>query len=163
MPWFVRPYKVAFVLAFYALAPGALVQILKSLFGRPRPRHIVDFGGDLFFTPVLSFDGGCLRNCSFPSGESASATALLAFVVLVPKQFRRTCVAILLPFIVLFSLNRVAMGAHFLSDVMIAWSLMLAVMFPTFGLFRRYRAAIDAAVMRKGRLRTSHPTVEANS
>lgn len=108
--------------------------------------------GDLFFTPVFSFDGGCSRNCSFPPGESASAIALLAFVALVRKQYRRTFVAILLPFIVLFSLNRVAMGAHFLSDVMIAWPLMLAVMFPTLGLFTRYRAAIDAAVMQTRRL-----------
>nr|WP_323688535.1 hypothetical protein [Rhizobium sp. AN83] len=53
----IRPHKLLLVLTFYALGPGATVHVLKNLFGRARPRHISEFGADLFFTPVLSLDG----------------------------------------------------------------------------------------------------------
>lgn len=144
-----RPHKLLLILTFYALGPGATVHVLKNLFGRARPRHIGEFGADLFFTPVLSLDGGCLRNCSFPSGESASAIALLAFIILLPGKFRLSATAILMPFIVLFSLNRVAMGAHFLSDVLIAWPLMLIVLLSLHRLFTKHGEAIDAAFLRR--------------
>ena len=143
-----HPHKLLLVLTFYAVGPGATVHVLKNLFSRARPRHIGEFGADLFFTPVLSLDGSCSRNCSFPSGESASAIALLAFIILLPEKFRLSVTAILMPFIVLCSLNRVAMGAHFLSDVLVAWPLMLAVLLSLHRLFTKHGEAIDAAFLR---------------
>ncbi|MFK0205693.1 phosphatase PAP2 family protein [Agrobacterium sp. NPDC090283] len=98
---------------------------------------------------TISIDGGCIRNCSFPSGESASAVALLAFILLLPERFRLIGTAILVPFIVLVSLNRVAMGSHFLSDVLIAWPLMFAVFLLLHRPFMNNRQAIDAAFSRK--------------
>ncbi|CUX52154.1 MULTISPECIES: phosphatase PAP2 family protein [Rhizobium/Agrobacterium group] len=144
-----RPHQLLLILTFYVLGPGATVDVVKNLFGRARPRHLGDFGGELFFTPVLSLEGTCLRNCSFPSGESASAIALLAFIILLPKKFRLVGAAVLMPFIMIFSLNRVAMGAHFLSDVLIAWPLMLAVFLLLHRPFTKYRETIDAAFSRK--------------
>lgn len=143
-----RPHKLLLILTFYGLGPGATVHVLKNLFGRERPRHIIEFGADSFFTPVLSIDGSCLRSCSFPSGESASAIALLAFIILLPEKFRLSAAAILMPFIVLCSLNRVAMGAHFLSDIMIAWPLMFAVFFALDRPFARHALAIDVLFLR---------------
>ncbi|MBO9110971.1 MULTISPECIES: phosphatase PAP2 family protein [Agrobacterium] len=144
----IRPHKLLLVLTFYALGPGATVHVLKNLFGRARPRHISEFGADLFFTPVLSLDGSCSRNCSFPSGESASAIALLAFIIFLPEKFRLSATAILMPFIVLCSLNRAAMGAHFLSDVLIAWPLMLAVFLSLHRLFTKHGDTIDTVLLR---------------
>lgn len=138
-----RPHKLLLILTFYGLGPGATVHVLKNLFGRARPRHIVEFGSNSFFTPVLSIDGSCFRNCSFPSGESASAIALLAFIILLPEKFRLSAAAMLMPFIVLCSLNRVAMGAHFLSDILIAWPLMFTVFFALDRPFARHALAID--------------------
>ncbi len=139
------PHKLLFIMVFFALGPGATVHALKNLFGRARPRHLAEFGGELVFTPVLSLNGSCARNCSFPSGESASAVALLAFIILLPEKFRLIGTAILAPFIVIVSLNRVAMGAHFLSDVLIAWPLMLVVFLLLQRPFMNNRQAIDAA------------------
>lgn len=143
-----HPCKLLLVLTFFALGPGATVHILKTLFARARPQQLGEFGGDLFFTPVLSLDGACARSCSFPSGESSTAIALLAFTILLPARLRLICAAILMPFIVVVSLNRVAMGAHFLSDVLIAWPLMLAVFLCLHRLFLKYRHAIDTAFSR---------------
>ncbi|MDH0614908.1 MULTISPECIES: phosphatase PAP2 family protein [unclassified Agrobacterium] len=151
LPRLFPPHKLLLVTVFFLLGPGALVHVLKTAFGRARPRHLVEFGGDLFFTPVLSLDGGCVRNCSFPSGESASAIALLAFTILLPEKFRLIGTAILAPFIVIVSLNRVAMGAHFFSDVLIAWPLMFAVFLLLHWPFTQNRHAIDAAFLRKAR------------
>lgn len=149
LPRVLPPHKLLLIGVFFALGPGATVHILKNAFGRARPRHLGEFGGDLLFTPVLSLDGGCVRNCSFPSGESASAAALLAFTILLPEKFRLIGIAILAPFIVIVSLNRVAMGAHFLSDVLIAWPLMLAVFLLLQRPFMNNRQTIDAAFSRK--------------
>lgn len=143
------PHKLLLVVAFFALGPGVAVHVLKKLFGRARPRHLGEFGGDMFFTPVLSLDGGCLRNCSFPSGESASAVAVLAVIIFLPEKLRLIGTAILVPFVVIVSLNRVAMGAHFLSDVLIAWPLMFVVFLLLHSPFTRYRQAIDAAFSRR--------------
>lgn len=144
-----RPHKLLLILTFYALGPGATVHLLKSLFARARPQELGDFGGNLFFTPVLSFDGACARSCSFPSGESSTAIALLAFTILLPKKLQLISAATLMPFIVIFSLNRVAMGAHFLSDVLIAWPLMLAVFLSLHRLFSKHRHTIDAVFSRR--------------
>lgn len=144
-----RPHKLLLILIFYALGPGATVHILKSMFARARPQELGDFGGSQFFTPVLSLEGACARSCSFPSGESSTAIALLAFTILLPKKLRLVSAATLMPFIVIFSLNRVAMGAHFLSDVLIAWPLMFAVFLSLHRLVSKYRNAIDAVVSRR--------------
>lgn len=73
----------------------------------------------------------------------------MAFIILLPEKFRLIGTAILTPFIVIFSLNRVAMGAHFLSDVLIAWPLMFAVFLLLHRPFINNRRAIDATFSRK--------------
>ncbi|MCJ2876555.1 phosphatase PAP2 family protein [Rhizobium pusense] len=149
LPRLFPPHRLLLIIVFFALGPGAAVHALKNLFGRARPRHLAEFGGELVYTPVLSLGGSCTRNCSFPSGESASAIALLALIILLPEKFRLIGTAILTPFIVIFSLNRVAMGAHFLSDVLIAWPLMFAVFLLLHRPFINNRRAIDATFSRK--------------
>ncbi|MGH6810686.1 MAG: phosphatase PAP2 family protein [Ensifer adhaerens] len=149
--WLPRPHKMLFFLTFYALGPGLAIQLLKRLVGRARPSEIVDFGGTLPFTPAWQVSGACSRSCSFASGESATAIALIALAPLLPERCRRTAILALIPVVLTFSLNRVAFGAHFLSDVVLAWLLMLWIMLWLWSVFAAHGARIDAALTRSRR------------
>ncbi|HEV7305452.1 phosphatase PAP2 family protein [Ensifer sp.] len=150
-PGLPRPHKALFFLTFFALGPGLLIQLLKRLIGRARPNEIVDFGGSLPFTPAWQVSGACSRSCSFASGESATAIALVALALLLPAHWRRTAVIAFIPVIAVFSLNRIVFGAHFLSDVVLAWVLMLWLMAWLWAVFTRNGDRIDAAVRRLAR------------
>lgn len=146
-----RPHKALFFLTLYAIGPGLLVQALKRLIGRARPYDITDFGGTLPFTPAWQVSSACSRSCSFASGESATAIALIALALLLPLQWRRLAIIALIPLILAFSLNRIVFGAHFLSDVVLAWLLMLWLMTWLWAVFADSGERIDAAVQRLGR------------
>jgi lipid A 4'-phosphatase len=65
---------VVFLIATLALGPGLLVNVaLKDNWGRPRPGHLKQFGGDQDFVPWWDPTGQCEKNCSFVSGESSAA------------------------------------------------------------------------------------------
>jgi membrane-associated PAP2 superfamily phosphatase len=118
-----------FLLLGFALGPGLLVNgVLKSLWGRPRPIHIQPFGGDVGYEPVWRISEACASNCSFVSGESSSAAWMVAVLVLVPARWRLAVGVPLTLYAVLLSLNRIAFGGHFLSDVLLSWSLTALVM-----------------------------------
>lgn len=119
--WFCQPHKPLFILLSFVAGPIVVVEILKVLVGRARPRDLLEFGGNTDFTPVLQFSAACARNCSFPSGEASAAAAALSFLVLVPIRLRRIATFILTPCLSLIAFNRVLAGAHFLSDVMLGW------------------------------------------
>ena len=118
----------AFLGATLLLGPLLLVNgVLKSTWGRPRPVHVVDFGGDLPFVPVWHITDYCDRNCSFTSGEASTAIWLVALVLVVPPAWRRGTAVVTLSLAAAFSLNRIAFGGHFLSDVLLSWTLTLLV------------------------------------
>ncbi|WDZ79543.1 phosphatase PAP2 family protein (plasmid) [Ensifer adhaerens] len=152
-PRLLRPHKALFFLTFYAIGPGLLIQALKRLIGRARPYDITDFGGTLPFTPAWQVSSACSRSCSFASGESATAIALVALALLLPVRWRRVAIIALVPLILAFSLNRIVFGAHFLSDVVLAWLLMLWLMTWLWSAFRDNGERIDAAMQRLGRRR----------
>ena len=105
----------------YAIAVGLMVNvILKSHSGRPRPAGTLLFGGDMPFIPVGGTGGLCVSNCSFASGEAASAFWLLCLVPLFPPEWRRTAAIAAASNAVLTSGLRLAFGAHFLSDIIVA-------------------------------------------
>ena len=116
----------------YGLGVGLLVNgIFKEYFGRARPRDIVEFGGGDLFTSAWTASGACQTNCSFTSGEAAGAIALYSAMALLAGLSRaaRLVAAILIGiFATALSLNRIAFGAHFLSDVLLSFLLVLAVM-----------------------------------
>lgn len=107
--------------ASFALGPGLLVNtFLKDHSHRPRPAQIDLFGGPDTFKPFYQFDGGCLRNCSFVSGEGSTAFWTIAPALLVPMAYRTPAIAAALVFGTLTGLLRMAFGAHFLSDTVFA-------------------------------------------
>ena len=121
-----RNLKIA--LLSLLLGPGLIVNgILKEHWGRPRPINTLDFGGTLDFMQAGSFAGKCISNCSFVSGEAASAGWLLCLLVLIPQPARTGLFLPILAISMLTPLMRLAFGAHFLSDVVLGWLLSVVV------------------------------------
>ncbi|WP_050789463.1 phosphatase PAP2 family protein [Roseibium aggregatum] len=116
-----------FLLSTLILGPGVLVNlILKDNWGRPRPRNVEIFGGDLPYQPVWKISNYCDSNCSFVSGEGSAAMWLVAaLALLVPATWRKGTLAFLIPLGLILSANRVAFGGHFLSDTLLSWGVTL--------------------------------------
>ncbi len=124
----IAPRTSIFLLSTLAIATGIIVNaILKSFWGRPRPVNVIDFGGQSPFVEVWHIAGACTHNCSFVSGEASSAIWLLALALVVPIAWRSRVAIVTIVLAIIFSLNRIAFGGHFLSDVLISWSLTLLV------------------------------------
>lgn len=118
-----------FLLTTLILGPGVLVNLVfKNNWGRPRPRSVEEFGGELPFQPVWKITDYCDSNCSFTSGEASAAMWLVAVAFLVPATWRKATLAFLLPLGVILSVNRVAFGGHFLSDTLLSWGVTLLLM-----------------------------------
>jgi lipid A 4'-phosphatase len=110
------------------LGPGLVVNvILKGLWGRARPSNVYDFGGDHVFTPPWVISNACEWNCSFVSGEASSSMMLIAFAMIAPLTWRVPMVAATLVYVFAMSLNRIAFGGHFLSDVVLGWLITLTI------------------------------------
>lgn len=145
LPWrpsLVPARDILFILGTLAIGPGIIVNgLFKSFSGRPRPYQTYVFGGDMPFVGVWDITDYCARNCSFISGEASSAIWLITVAVLVPPRWRKTALVVLLCLGIVFALNRVAFGRHFLSDVLISWFLTLGLI----ALFERYLYASSGA------------------
>jgi membrane-associated PAP2 superfamily phosphatase len=131
VPWrqtLVPPSDILFILSTLAVGPGLIVNlILKDHWGRPRPWRVDVFGGDQPFVGVWRITHECSTNCSFVSGEASSAIWMITLVVLLPERWRPLGLRIIVGLAVLLSLNRIAMGGHFLSDTLLSWAITLTV------------------------------------
>lgn len=125
--------RSVFLLAALAVGPGLIVNgVFKSWWGRPRPVMVDVFGGEAPYQPVWRISDWCQSNCSFVSGEASSAAWMVAALVLVPAPLRPLLAPLVIVYAVLLSLNRLAFGGHFLSDIVLSWAitgLILAVLF----------------------------------
>lgn len=118
--------KVAYLFLVLILGAGLIVNVaLKDNFGRARPRDIEEFGGSHQFTPAFVMTDACDRNCSFASGDSAGAFFALAFILVSGR--RRAITTTGVGYGVLVSVSRIASGAHFLSDTIVSFFVMLIV------------------------------------
>ncbi len=115
-----------FLLVTLLLGPGILVNaVFKNHWGRPRPKHIVQFNGpETYRPPLLKGEAGKAK--SFPAGHPSVAFAYVAFYLL----FRRRRPKLAWTAFILSTLlgagmgaARMAAGAHFLSDVI--WSALI--------------------------------------
>ena len=115
-----RGRVAALLLVVLAIGPGLIVNgILKEHWGRARPRDVVEFGGDHRFTPAIVISDQCERNCSFTAGHPSAGFALAALGYAYMSRRRRCAViAAATGFGLLVGLARVAVGGHFLSDVL---------------------------------------------
>ena len=111
--------SLTFLVASLTLGSGLIVNLgLKDHSHRPRPVHVVEFGGAQDFRPWWTFDGACRKNCAFASGEAASGFWTIAPALLAPPPWRAAALAGAVAFGVAASALRIAFGGHFLSDVL---------------------------------------------
>jgi len=117
-----RLYGLFFLLSI-ALGPGLIVNtVLKDHFGRPRPRNIVEFGGQKeYLPPLVPGEQGVGK--SFPCGHCSVGFILVVFYFLLRRKRPGSALAVLaavLLFGTLLGIGRIAGGAHYASDVL--WS-----------------------------------------
>lgn len=146
------PHKLLFLVTFFAAGPGLGVHLIKMLVGRARPHALEEFGGSALFTPPWQLTDQCVTNCSFISGEASSAFALLTLVVFIRPKYATLYLGAVGIVAAGFSLNRVVFGAHFVSDVLIAWNVMFALAVLLWRPFSRNAPQIDAMFSRPSRL-----------
>jgi lipid A 4'-phosphatase len=113
----------------FLLGPGILVNVLlKGFSERARPRDILSFGGDRFYSPIGQLSGQCDFDCSFVSGEVSGTTMFcLACIVLIQHHQNRLTLrweyslyAILAVIFTYVFVHRVLTGGHFASDAVLA-------------------------------------------
>lgn len=92
----------------------------KSFWGRPRPVSVTEFNGNLQFMPWWDPRGKCPKNCSFYSGEGATAFWTYAPAALAPPAWRPLAYVGATVFGVATSGLRIAFGGHFFTDTMAA-------------------------------------------
>jgi membrane-associated PAP2 superfamily phosphatase len=111
----------SFLLLSSLLGPGIVVNVLlKQHLDRPRPRQIVEFGGDQEFYPFLWLRPGGSGH-SFPSGHTAISFVFSSFSFLYRRKrpaLARKIFAVALLFGLLMGACRMLSGAHYLSDVL---------------------------------------------
>src|ERR1700731_4411998 len=112
---------MVFLLVTLTLSAGVLTNLtFKSYWGRPRPVVVTQFNGDKEFVAWWDPRGGCARNCSFFSGEGATAFWAYAPASLAPPAWRPLAYTAATLFGVTTSGLRMAFGGHFFTDVAIA-------------------------------------------
>jgi len=111
-----------------AIGPGLVVEtILKSYWGRARPRQIEEFGGDALFSLPFWVSDQCVSNCSFSSGHAAFAFWFTAYSFVVPVAWRSTLFFSGVLFGCLMGIVRIAQGAHFLSDIIFSGLVVIGI------------------------------------
>ena len=95
----------------------------KDTWGRARPVHIEEFGGNKIFTPPMIKSDQCEKNCSWIGGETSAAFSLFVGTLILKRAYIIVAINFLLGALVIFC--RLAMGGHFLSDNLFAINFMI--------------------------------------
>ncbi len=98
----------------------------KSFWGRARPGETVQLGGAENFTPWYKISDACSSNCSFVSGDAA-----IGFAIIVLYFITKRSVYFWMSVILGASLGsiRIMEGGHFLSDVVMAATIIYVAYF----------------------------------
>ena len=94
----------------------------KDQWGRARPVHITEFGGDKNFTRAFLMSDQCEKNCSWISGEASAAFSFFVGTLILKNPY---FFFLNLLFGVVVSFCRISMGGHFLSDNLFALFFMI--------------------------------------
>ena len=108
--WLAKRARVALFVVIVMAGAAALESVTKLAVGRDRP--------------VLTDAVASAAGKSFPSGHAM--TAVVAFgllVVLVPRRFKIAAAAVGVVAVLVVSYSRLALGVHYLSDVLGGWLL----------------------------------------
>ena len=146
---------IAFLLLTLLLSAGVLTNLsFKSYWGRPRPVVVTQFHGDKEFVAWWDPRGTCAKNCSFFSGEGATAFWTIAPAALTPPVLRPVAYAAAVLFGITTSVLRMAFGGHFFTDVATAGLVTFLVIWLAHGYIYRWSRTrltddgVDAALTR---------------
>lgn len=118
--------KLLFLVLALIVGGGLIVNAgLKNHFGRARPRDVIEFNGPKTFTPAFVFSRECRTNCSFSSGDAAGGFFSISLAMAFSRRRRWWVVALAAGTIP--SIGRIASGAHFFSDTVVSFFVMLFV------------------------------------
>lgn len=117
-------HRAAFLLVALIVGPGLVVNgLFKSHWGRARPVHTVQFGGEHPFSPPLQPANACDRNCSFVSGHASIGFLLMAPAFLSARRQRVRWLAGGVAAGLVIGAVRIVQGGHYLSDVLFCGSI----------------------------------------
>jgi lipid A 4'-phosphatase len=137
---FIPGRAILFLVTSLIVGPGLVVNVgLKNHWERPRPGHLLQFGGNEHFVPWWQPIGDCRKNCSFVSGEASSAFWTVAPAALTPLQWRPLAYAAAIAFGSIISLSRIAVGGHFLSDVIFAGVFTFLIVWLLYAIIYRWK------------------------
>ena len=107
-----------FIVLVIALGPGLVVNLVfKDHWGRPRPVHITEFGGEYAYVPPLKI--GNTPDKSFPCGHCSVGFMFFALYFLSLKR-KAFYFMLTMLFALLMAVTRMTAGGHFISDIL--WS-----------------------------------------
>ena len=140
-PLLVKGRTMAFLILTMLMSAGVLTNFtFKTFWSRPRPVMVTEFSGPWQFKAWWDPTGQCGRNCSFFSGEGATAFWTFAPAALAPPALRPVAYAGAFVFGALTSALRMAFGGHFFTDVAIAGLVTFLVIWLTHGWIYRWPA-----------------------
>lgn len=141
------------------IGPGLVANsLLKDNWGRPRPREIVQFGGEFRYEAPLSVDP-LSNGKSFPCGHATMGFYFFALSFVLSHKRRLAAI-----FVMLFALLwgaligwvRIGMGGHFASDVLWAGGIVYLVSFALFRLLKLNLNPYYEAISEKSSLKLHH-------
>jgi lipid A 4'-phosphatase len=154
-PMLIPGRAATFLLVTIVLSAVVLTNLtFKSYWGRPRPVVVTEFNGPWEFMPYWDPRGACERNCSFFSGEGATAFWTYAPAALTPPAWRPLAYATATLFGITTSVLRMAFGGHFFTDVAAAGLVTFLVIWLAYAWIYRWPSTrmsdeeIDAALTR---------------
>ncbi len=154
-PMLIPGRAAIFLLVTIILSAGILTNLtFKSYWGRPRPVMVTEFNGPWQFVPWWDPRGACGKNCSFFSGEGATAFWTFAPAALTPPAWRPLAYAAATLFGITTSVLRMAFGGHFFTDVAAAGLVSFLVIWLAYAFIYRWPATrmtdaqVDAGLAR---------------
>ena len=127
-PMLMAPSVVVFLIGSFLLGPALTANaLLKENWGRPRPNFVQQFAGTDTFQPWWHPSSACKRNCSFVSGEASQAYWTVAPASLAPPQLRPIALGGAVLFGTAVGGLRVVFGRHFVTDIIFAGVITIAI------------------------------------
>jgi lipid A 4'-phosphatase len=147
---------IVFLISTMLLAPGLITNVLlKDHWGRPRPIDVTQFGGDQHFVAWWDPRGDCPDNCSFVSGDVATAAWAFAPAALAPLPYRAVAYGAALALTVFMAVIRIMAGGHFPSDTIFAGVFTFLIVWLAYALIYRWRTRLDDKQIETGLERIS--------